>query len=75
MLLHCRGGGGQDFPQEAIQCLDIVLRSSMALRPDVATFARGFFFTEPQFCSSIGNGAEASTLFPPNSRSMLQRHR
>ena len=36
----------------------------MAMKPDVVTTARGFFLCEPQFCSSIGNGAEASTHAP-----------
>ena len=33
----------------------------------MATFARGFFLSDRQFCSSIGNGAEVSTvtLRPP----------
>ena len=37
----------------------------------MATFARGFFFTEPQFCSSIGNGAEVRIfiLSGPNLKS------
>ena len=54
----CRSGGAQTFPQEAIQCLDVVLRSSMSFRPDVVTFARGFFLDNPRMSKPIGNGAE-----------------
>lgn len=44
-----------------IQCLDVALRGSMSLRPEVATFARGFFLPPgPRPSPSIGNGAEVS---------------
>ena len=56
--LPCRSGGGETFPQEAIQCLDVVLRSTTSFRPDVVTFARGFFLDNRQMSKPIGNGAE-----------------
>ena len=58
----CRSGGGQAFPQEAIQCLDVVLRSTMSFRSDVVTFARGFFLDNRQMSKPIGNGAEVLPL-------------
>ena len=43
-----------------MQCLDIVLRFSMTMRPDVASFARGIFLSDPRHCNPIGSGAEVS---------------
>ena len=58
----CRSRGTQDFPQEAIQCLDVVLRSTMSLKPvsEVAAFAQSFFIP-PSPSIPIGRGAEVST--------------
>ena len=56
-----RSLGADEYPAEVVQCLDIVLRSSMSLRPDVATFARGVFLSDPRFCKSIGDGAQVNT--------------
>lgn len=66
MPLHLRLGGGACFPSEAVQCLDVVLRNSMALKPqaDVAAFKSGFFISDPRHCHSIGGGAEVTKLQP-----------
>ena len=45
-----------------MQCLDIVLRFSMTMRPDVASFARGIFLSDPRHCNPIGSGAEVSAI-------------
>ena len=58
----CRTRGTRDFPQEAIQCLDVVLRSTMSLKPvsEVAAFAQSFFIP-PSPSIPLGRGAEVST--------------
>ena len=60
-VLHlCRGRyAGTEFPQDAVQALDVALKHGTALNPECHAVARAFFFRGSQ-TKSISNGAEVS---------------
>ena len=58
----CRGRGGPDVPQDAIQALDVALKHSTTLNPTAFSVARAFFFPDPTNTRSLTGGAEVRKL-------------
>ncbi|KAK9811199.1 hypothetical protein WJX73_009529 [Symbiochloris irregularis] len=48
---------GQEFPQDAVQALDVALKHGTALNPDIEAVARAFFIRSER-AEPIGRGAE-----------------
>ena len=62
----CRGQGGSDIPQDAIQALDVALKYGTLLNPLCTAVSRAFFFPDPDTTHSLGGGAEVQHLPAPS---------
>ena len=57
-MATCRGHGGPEVPQAAIQALDMALKHTASLDPRCQVSIRSIFWHDPAKIRSLGGGAE-----------------